>query len=263
MRRHLIAFDLEATCWRQPPLSEHQATETEIIEIGAVRMHPVTRAEESRFEMVVRPIRHTTLSPYCIELTGIQQEDVHDAPEFAEAWRHFHEWLGDASACEMISWGPFDIQQIERQVVELGEDPPDWKYTDGQAEYTRWCRARDLHGRSRKLTTVALDLELCTGETQHRALADAARLAQVIGRLRDPNERTVGADALFELLKRRTHEPTHRGHARRELSMNKGEFTAAANELVHLQLAIDLGDGQGLRLALETDAPEKLSPPSP
>jgi len=223
-------------------------------------MHPVAREEESRFEMVVQPTRHTILSPYCIELTGLQQADVRDAPEFAEAWGCFHRWLGDASACEMISWGPFDIQQIGRQITELGEDLPDWQYTDGQSEYTRWCRARELHGRSRKLTTVAHDLELSTGETQHRALADAARLAQVIRRLRDPSERTSGADALFKLLHRRLQEPTHRGHARRELGMNKGEFTAAANELLHLHLAIDLGDGQGLCLSPETPTLEKNSP---
>ena len=196
-----------------------------------------------------------------MELTGIQQDDVQDAPEFPEAWRRFHEWLGDAGACEMISWGPFDIQQIERQIDELGEDIPGWAYTDAQSEYVRWCRARELHGRSRKLTTVAHDLELSTGEIQHQALADAARLAQVVHRLRDPQDRTVGANALFRLLGARLEEPTHRGHARRELGMNKGEFTAAANELVHLQLAIDLGDGQGLRLASETAASEKLSPP--
>ena len=252
MRRHLIAFDLEATCWREPPLSAHQATETEIIEIGAVRLHPVTREEEGRFETVVQPVRHTKLSPYCMELTGIQQEDVRDAPTFDEAWSRFRQWLDQAPACEMISWGPFDIHQIERQIVELDQDVPDWRYTDGQAEYSRWCRARELHGRSRKLITVAHDLGLAAGETEHRALADAARLAQVIRRLRDPQERTEPADALFDLLKQRTNEPTHRGHARRELGMNKGVFTAAANELVHLHLAVDLGDGQGLCLAPET-----------
>jgi len=263
MRRHLIAFDLEATCWRQPPLSERQAIETEIIEIGAVRLHPVTREEEGRFEMVVRPTRHTTLSPYCKELTGIEQADVDGALHFTEAWRRFHAWLEDTSTCEMISWGRWDIQQIERQIAEIAEEAPEWTYTDAQREYGRWCRARELHGRSRKLTTVAQDLGLSTGATQHRALADAARLAQVVATLRDPNVRTEAADSLLGLLKQRASEPTHRGHARQALGMNKGEYTAAANELVHLQLVIDLGDGQGLRLPVQTPQNEKTTPTSP
>ena len=51
-----------------------------------------------------------------------------------------------------------------------------------------------------KLTTVASDLELSTGETEHRALADAVRLAQVLQRLRDPSDRSQPADALLALI---------------------------------------------------------------
>ena len=107
-----ICCDLEGTCWDSGPLQPVQRKETEIIEIGAVRMDR-DRTIIDEFQTFVRPQRHAELSTFCTDLTGITQADVDAAPPLPEAMAGFAAWIGNPDSV-LVSWGAFDRNQIRR-----------------------------------------------------------------------------------------------------------------------------------------------------
>lgn len=66
----VLIIDLEATCDVDPI-----EREMEIIEIGAVWVTS-NGTVLGTFQALVRPISHPQLTPFCQQLTGIQQTDV-------------------------------------------------------------------------------------------------------------------------------------------------------------------------------------------
>ncbi|MEN9576703.1 MAG: hypothetical protein RL514_4558 [Verrucomicrobiota bacterium] len=52
----------------------------EIIEIGAVAVRAEDGVPLAEFQSFVRPVRHPRLTPFCTQLTSIQQTDVDGAP---------------------------------------------------------------------------------------------------------------------------------------------------------------------------------------
>src|SRR5262249_50105945 len=68
-RMRTVVFDLEATCWDTPRPRDAM----EIIEIGAVALHPVALEPADEFTSFVRPVVNPQLSPFCTALTSITQ----------------------------------------------------------------------------------------------------------------------------------------------------------------------------------------------
>lgn len=85
MYRELVIFDLETT-----GLSVESDS---IIEIGAVRLKDGKIVEE--FSTLVNPL--ITLSSHITHITGIQQEDLKDAPSLRQALPEFIQFVGDAT----------------------------------------------------------------------------------------------------------------------------------------------------------------------
>lgn len=79
-----VVFDVETT-----GLSAVYDT---IIELAAVKMKEGEIID--RFERFANP--HHPLSATTIELTGITDDMVQNAPEISEVLRDFHEWMGDS-----------------------------------------------------------------------------------------------------------------------------------------------------------------------
>lgn len=105
---HYLVVDFEATC------DEHHAIpreETEIIEVGAVLVDGATLAPLAEFQTFVRPRVHPRLTPFCVELTTITQEDVARAPFFREVAARLAKFGEGALFC---SWGGYDRNQLER-----------------------------------------------------------------------------------------------------------------------------------------------------
>ena len=127
----LIVCDLEATCWRledDPELASDQRAASEVIEIGAVRLHPQTFEIIDTFADFVRPERHPVLSDFCRGLTHIEQDQVASAAPFAAVWPRFAAWIGGPlEAVTFASWGAYDFAQLRRQVRALGAPPPAWR----------------------------------------------------------------------------------------------------------------------------------------
>ena len=106
-----LVIDLEATCDENHRIPR---AETEIIEIGAVLVDATSRAPVDEHQTFVRPVRHPTLTPFCTRLTSIRQEDVADAPRFAEAIAGLGRWLAGRRAL-FSSWGDYDKNQLGRE----------------------------------------------------------------------------------------------------------------------------------------------------
>src|SRR5689334_5093996 len=106
---HYLIVDLEATCSDDGTVPRH---EMEIIEIGAVMQNARTFEVESEFQTFVRPVRHSELTEFCTELTGITDNDLGGAPGFRDAIEAMKEWMyafGDSLFC---SWGDYDRNQF-------------------------------------------------------------------------------------------------------------------------------------------------------
>ena len=109
-----LVIDLEATCCND---GQFPREEMEIIEIGAVVADGRTFEPIDEFQTFVRPTRHTALTDFCRELTGIGQADVDSADGFPEAMNRLSEWLAGSPDAIFCSWGEYDRRQFERDCV--------------------------------------------------------------------------------------------------------------------------------------------------
>ncbi len=170
---HFIIYDLEATCWKHPRASFIQ----EIIEIGAVKINQYAEVVDTFCEFI-KPVHHPTLSPFCKELTSIQQEDVENAREFAEVAETFAEWIGYSDRQEYLlcSWGYFDRKAL-RHDCELNNIDADWtdKHISLKHQYRDIKALRKPMGLKR-----AVEKEGFTWDgLHHRGIDDAKNLAKL------------------------------------------------------------------------------------
>ena len=106
--KNYIIYDLEATCWEEPPPGFLQET----IEIGAFRLNEYGEIR-GKFNRFVRPVMHPTLSPFCRQLTSISQIDVNRAKPFPIVIEEFREWARiDEADYTLCSWGNFDRKML-------------------------------------------------------------------------------------------------------------------------------------------------------
>ena len=76
----MLIVDLECTCWKEKDKPH------EIIEIGAVCDGPYKNVKfYQEFQIFVKPILNPVLSPFCTELTHINQADIDKAVNFESA----------------------------------------------------------------------------------------------------------------------------------------------------------------------------------
>ena len=86
---------------------------SELIEIGAVRMDDHFEVVDT-YQSYVKP-EFGTMDAVIIDLTGITDDKVKDAPGFAEAMDDFTEWIGPGET-QFYSWSMSDIRQFQHDV---------------------------------------------------------------------------------------------------------------------------------------------------
>ena len=86
----ILVFDFEATC-----ISGGIIKPQEIIEFPCIILDVKTKKldYDNVFHEYINPVHHPTLTDFCKELTGIQQEMVENADTFSEVWTRHLEWL--------------------------------------------------------------------------------------------------------------------------------------------------------------------------
>jgi 3'-5' exoribonuclease 1 len=170
-----IIYDLEATCWQGKP--PNMATET--IEIGAYLMNDYGEAED-KFSEFIKPVTSPSLSAFCINLTGITQQQVDRAKTFPTVIEQFRDWSEmEYDDYVLCSWGAFDKKQL-KQDCKLHRINHDWvdHHINLKEQY---ARMKKLHFEPGLFKTVEMEGFNFDGP-HHRAIADAYNLAKIFKR---------------------------------------------------------------------------------
>ncbi len=176
---NFIIYDLEATCWN----GYAPANTSEIIEIGAIRMNGFgeVTGEYNRF---VQPILHPLLSPYCRELTSIEQSNVDRAKKFDQVIEEFQNWIGifDDENYLLCSWGRFDQEMLERD-CRLHNVDLDWcaQHIDIKDQYKKIKKLDKPWGLKKTIDREGFEFD----GIQHRAISDAMNLSKIFLRYLD------------------------------------------------------------------------------
>src|SRR5678816_1851033 len=96
-----IVLDLEATCWQGNDMNRSP----EIIELAAFSVNGY-RDWVASFQKFIKPTSHPRLSAYCLELTGITQEQVNKSKRFDKIFPEFQDWVESHDGAKLIcTWG--------------------------------------------------------------------------------------------------------------------------------------------------------------
>ena len=247
----IIVCDLEATCWTaevDPELRKNQDDECEIIEIGAVRVHPETWHQLDSYEGFVQATLHP-LSPFCTELTSITQAMSDAGDAYPDAWAKFVEWIGvPLEEVTFISWSSFDQNQFRREARRHGLPEPAWTWVDAKRHYCDWrkwsLKDKGRWGLNRAVRMAGLDW---VGR-HHRGIDDAINIARLLHHIRDPRRSSPEAQLVLKLMGQRDPEPTHRGHMTPVEPLARRWFDRARKELVRAGAVVELAGGAGLVL---------------
>ena len=169
---NFIVFDLEATCWEGTSPSGIQ----EIIEIGAVKYSRVGE-RIGVFSELVKPKVNPFLSPYCSDLTGINQSDLESAKDFRRVVNSFCDWIGiHDEEYILCAWGAKDQILLENDCV-LHHVNDDWilPYIDLKEQYREIRRLPKKVGLKKCLRMEGFEFE---GDA-HRALDDTENTVKI------------------------------------------------------------------------------------
>lgn len=167
-----IVLDLEATCWETPLPGYQQET----IEIGAFRLDRFGEVR-GKFNRYIRPVLHPTLSPFCRQLTTIDQLDINRARTFPEVIEEFIAWARiEEEEYVLCSWGNFDRKMLAAD-CRLHRLDEDWTehHANLKEQYRVMKKMRMGIGLRRAVEGEGL---LFTG-THHRGISDAENLVKL------------------------------------------------------------------------------------
>ncbi len=166
-----LVIDLEATCAEEMPREQ-----MEIIEIGAVWATPEGVVLDE-FQTFVRPSGCAVLTPFCKELTSIQQSHVDAAPSFAEAMQAFSVFTQKYPNREWASWGRYDLLQWERDCQRNAVTNPlaGFHHTNLKNKFAKGRKIKEV-GVTKALEIAGLGFE----GTLHRGIDDARNIAKLV-----------------------------------------------------------------------------------
>ena len=174
---YYLIVDVEATCADDGTVPRH---EMEIIEIGAVMQSSRTFEIVSEFQTFVQPVRRPELTAFCINLTGITQDNVTGAPHFRSALEAMKQWMypfGDSLFC---SWGDYDRKQFTQDCEFNHVDYPFGSgHLNLKAEFAHALGKRRQMGMAEAVRHLGMDFE----GSHHRGLDDARNIARIVRRI--------------------------------------------------------------------------------
>lgn len=172
MNHLLNVVDVEATCWDGDP---PDGQVNEIIEIGLTVVDLDAGRRIGRHSILVRPA-HSTVSPFCTELTSLTQADVDTGIPFADACALL---VRDHESRERpwASWGDYDRHQFRRE-CDAGDVPYPFgeHHTNAKAVFTDAHGLRKRPGMPQALELAGLPLE----GRHHRGDDDSWNIAALI-----------------------------------------------------------------------------------
>lgn len=186
----LLIVDLEASCSNDGTIPRE---EMEIIEIGAVLAAPASFQVFDEFQAFVRPVRHAALTPFCRELTGIEQTDVDMAELFPCVMARFAAWFAPHAELRFCSWGDYDRKQIAQDCrFHNVPNPMPVEHLNLKRLFQQSLGMRRATGMAEALQKVGLRLE----GRHHRGIDDARNIARLLPFVFGPTYSTVARNQI-------------------------------------------------------------------
>lgn len=115
----IVIFDLEASC---KTFNANEIEESNIIEIGAVRLDKKTLEITGEFTTLIKPKDFPILQEIS-QIVGITPEMVSEAPFFNMAVIPFLEWYGARNKSILAGWGLYyDLPLLRKEFRVFGLD---------------------------------------------------------------------------------------------------------------------------------------------
>ncbi|KAI0639778.1 exonuclease RNase T and DNA polymerase III [Trametes polyzona] len=193
--RYLLVLDFEATCDDTHHVVPRE--EMEIIEFPTILYDIKEDKVEATFHEYVRPTLHPTLTQFCTNLTGIQQNTVDAASPFPEVWQRFQEFLRthgilDApSSAAFLTCGDWDLKtMLPLQLRHSGITeaftssgavvPPFDRWINVKRSYKLCHRLRYAKGMDGMLRHANMELE----GRHHSGIDDCKNILRLVRKLR-------------------------------------------------------------------------------
>lgn len=168
----------------------------ELLSIGAVFVEEKTNRKIEEFYEVVRPLKNTKLSEYCIELTKITQDDVDKARSFSEVIDDFMAIAKKYRNALYLNWGNFDVVAL-RKSIKINKYKGEfnkfiYRMVDLQPRISNSIKYKDeVISTCWGLQKVKEVYNLSEGANVHNALSDAHDLWEVNKAYRSKKRRNM------------------------------------------------------------------------
>lgn len=175
MTKRFLVVDLEATCSDDGTITSE---EMEIIEIGAC-WATETGDVLRRFQHLVKPLERPILTPFCMSLTGISQQDVDQAPLFPVAAKALAEFVAEMHTPDAIwmSWGAYDFKQMTRDAARHDVVSPfTMPHQNAKRMFAKAQRIGKEVGMAKACSLANIGME----GKHHRGLDDAVNIARLM-----------------------------------------------------------------------------------
>lgn len=177
----LCVIDFEATCETINAGYKH-----EIIEFPAVLVNVRSQQIIDTFHSFCRPVVNPNLSFFCMQLTGIEQEQVSKAKTFPEVLRDFESWMAKHMLGKMFNYaivtdGPWDMAKFLSQQCKLSRIKfPNFgkKWINISKTYSNFYRTKRLP-LAAMLKNSGLEFE----GKPHSGLDDTYNIARIVLRM--------------------------------------------------------------------------------
>ena len=125
MKYVLVDLEWNQPLPEQPMVREPFPLDSEIIEIGAIRLNEQFEYE-AEYRAYVKPVFYPVLNGKVVRLTKIRPQDLEAAGEFPEVCGEFLDWCGE-SFC-LCTWGPDDVPALLDNMLLHGMETPELVY---------------------------------------------------------------------------------------------------------------------------------------
>lgn len=176
----IVIIDLEASC---KTFGDNVIAESNIIEIGAVKLDKKSLEIVGEFSQLIQPIDYPVL-PQIADITGISPEMLTDKPFFGEVMAQFIKWYGNRNKSILAGWGlyydlPLLRKECDRFNIDYGKSFVGGGFDIKGLAYLWLAKS------NRSTTGVAIDrvldkMNLKAEFDFHRALDDAKATAMIL-----------------------------------------------------------------------------------
>lgn len=169
----IIIIDLEATCWNGE-IPKGQVNE--IIEIGICELDTISGAITKNKGILIKP-EHSTVSPFCTELTTITQELLDNEGVSFEEAIELLEQKYQPDRFTWASYGQYDLNMLKKQCAIRKIDYPMGSHHINVKElFSEVKGLRKKVGMNGALHILDIPLE----GTHHRGIDDAKNIAKIL-----------------------------------------------------------------------------------